>query len=190
MPSLNSLVTQQPNQEPPKLQGGDTQQPSGLQGLVGQGQGAASPMQAPSHQETVALLQHMSAFRRRWAAMLKDPEIGTKDMRGDVQDMMADMMADDYASLPEVMGLLKTVPTNPLEQKQWIEKHIQNDDQAMRMVLEHHAAAAGPLGDVQMELATLQSSGGDRAALVKAAHARYKAHPRKMPQGNGIPVNG
>lgn len=180
MPALNSLVTQQQNAEPPNLQGSDSQQPSGLQGIVGQQQQQTQP---PSHQETVALLQHISAFRRRWAQMLKDPEIGTKDMRGDVQDMMADMMADDYASLPEVMGLLKSIPTKPLEQRQWIEKHVANDDQAMQTVLAHHAMApiGGPMGPPVTD--------ENRSDLVKQAHARYKAHPKRS-GGGGIPVHG
>ncbi len=190
MPALNSLVTQQSNAEPPNIQGNDSGQASGLQGVVGQQ--PQQQMQAPSHQETVAMLQHMSAFRRRWAAMLKDPEIGTKDMRGDIQDMMADMMADDYASLPQVMGLLKTIPTNPLEQKQFIEKNIANDDKAMQIVLQHHAMGSPPSGTWEQEMAKAGPPVTDenRADLVKGAHSRYKAHGARANQSKGIPVNG
>ena len=188
MPALNSLVTQQSNVEPPNLQGSDSQQPSGagLQGVVGQQQ---QQMQPPSHQETVAMLQHISAFRRRLVAMLNDPEVGTKDMRSDVQDMMADLMADDYATLPEVMGLLKTVPTKPLEQKQWIEKSIRDDDQAIQAITNHYVNTQPPPGPWQQEMAQMQPVTDDnRAELVRAAHSRYKANPRKA--SKGIPING
>jgi len=191
MPSLNALVTQPGSQEPPDIQGSSgADQASSLQGLMGQKpQGApAGGMQAPSHQETVALLQHLSAFRRRWQQIADDPEIGTKNVRPQIYEMMADMMGEGYASLPEAMGLLKTIPQAPLEQKQFIEKHIQNDDQAMNAVLQHHAQTEGPLGDFATENAKLEADGGDRASLVNGAVARYKKYPKRPSKVGRIPL--
>ncbi len=203
MPALNSLVTQPGNTQPPQVQGssgGD--QASGLQGPV-QGGGAApqqgatgipqqgdTQQQPPSHQEVTALLQHMGFFRRRWAAILNEPEIGTKNVRPEVYELMADALSDDYVSLPDVMGQLKTLPTDPLEQKQWLEEHVQKNDQAMQSLLQYYATSRGPMGSFEQESAGTQS-GDDRADLVKGAVSRFKSHPKRPAQAannKGIPI--
>ncbi len=194
MPALNSLVTQPGNTQPPQMQGSSgSDQASGLQGLVqgGQGGGPQQGMQPLSHQEATALLQHISFWRRRWATMLEDPEVGEKNMRPEVYDLMADVLSDDYASLPEVMGLLKTLPTEPLEQKQWIEGHMQSDDQQMQLVLQHYAQN-GPVEDVNTARAQLDEPDQDRSALVSGAVSRMKAHAKKQrpTKSKGIPIRG
>jgi hypothetical protein len=184
MPALNSLVTQPGNTQPPAVQGtSGTDQASGLQGLVQGGGGQQGAQQGPSRQETAALLQHMNFFRQRWAAMLKDPEAGTRNMRSEVYELMADALSDDYASLPDVMGQLKTLPTDPLEQKQWIEEHVQKNDKAMLMLLQHHAVAG------QQQEQEMAPSDQDRSALVSGAVKRLKAAPKRSAQPTkGIPI--
>ncbi len=193
MPSLNSLVATPGSSQPPEQQGGSGSAPaSSLQSLMQQGgqqQQGGGQMRPPSHQETTAVLDHIMAFHTRWMEMLKDPEVGTKNMRPAVMDMMADMISDDYASLPQVMGLLKTMPTEPLEQKQWIEQHVQNDMQGMAAVLDHHAQGRGPPGDFQTEMAQA-SEPGDRSQLVNGLIGRYKAHPKKPAKTHGVPIKG
>src|SRR5690242_728121 len=128
MAGLSSLMMQPSGSNPPQEQGssgsGDA---NPLAGLLRQGSPSGGAqggtMKPPSHHETVALLQHINFFALRWGEMLKDPEVGEKNMRGPVMDLMADALGDGYASLPQVMSLLKTLPTDPLEQKQWIEQH-------------------------------------------------------------------
>ena len=187
MPSLNALVSQPQNPDPPDVQGASG---SGLDGAMQQQQGGppqgGGTMQPPSHHEAVALLQHISAFDQRWREILKDPEIGKGNVRGKVYDMMADMMGEDYATLPQVMGLLKSMPTEPLEQKHWIEEHVANDQKAMQAVVQHHAQASPPPGKWQDEMAA--AAPGDRASLVNGVVARYKAHPKKPTKMKGIPV--
>ncbi len=198
MPALNSLVTQPGNSQPPAVQGtsgSDQASGTGIPVQGGQG-GQGSPgipqqpgqgMQPLSHQEATALLQHISFWRRRWAAMLQDPEMGEKNMRPEVYDLMADVLSDDYASLPDVMGLLKTLPTDPLEQKQWIEGHVQSDDKQMQLVLQHYAASGQP-----PEPGAPLS--GDRASLVQGSVSRMKAHAKKQKsagsKSRGIPIRG
>ncbi len=191
MPALNSLVNQQGNAEPPNVQGSSgTDQASGLQGLMREGGVPQGPgMQPPSHQETTAILQHLSYFRQRWASILKDPEIGTKNVRSEVYDMYADALADDYGTLPQIMGTLKSLPTNPLEQKQWLESKVQQVDKAKRGVLDHYLATAPPPGSFQEEMAKAGPP-GDRASLVRGAISRYKANPRRPSRHKGIPLNG
>ncbi len=201
MPALNSLVTQPGNTQPPAVQGtSGSDQASGagipMQGGQGGQGGGGIPqqqgMQPLSHQEATALLQHISFWRRRWAAMLEDPEAGEKNLRPEVYDLMADVLSDDYASLPEVMGLLKTMPTEPLEQKQWIEGHVQSDDQQMQQVLQHYAQN-GPVEDANTATAQIhESAQQDRASIVNGAVSRMKAHAKKQrpTKSKGIPIRG
>ncbi len=196
MPSVNQLVSPQQSDAPPEQQGASGSADGSLQSLmqgqgrVGQGQGAPQgQMQPPSHHETVAILNHISAYDRHWRELLEDPDVGVSSIRKRVYDVMADLMNDDYATLPQTLQLLKSFPTEPLEQKQWLEKHIQTDEQAMRAVLDHHAQGSPPPGGFQDEMAA-QGEAPDRSELVNGAMARYKKFPKKQGGGNmkGIPV--
>lgn len=189
MPSLNSLVTQPQSPEPPDVQGtSGTGKDSGLPMQQG-GAPQAGSFQMPNHQETAAVLQHISAFDRQWRDILGDPDIGKGSVRGRILDAMADLMGDGYCSLPQTMSLLKSLPTDPLEQKQWLEQHIQNDEKAMVAVLQHHAAGAPPPGDWKSEMAAAGKM-GDRADLVNGVMGRYKAHKNKPQRMNGVPIRG
>ncbi len=187
MPALNNLVSPQQSDAPPEQQGASGTSDGSLQSLMhGQGggapQGAQGAMQPPSHHETVAILDHISAYDRHWREILEDPDVGVSSVRKKLYDAMADLMNDDYATLPQTLQLLKSFPTEPLEQKQWLEKHIQTDEQAMRAVLDHHAQGSPP-GSFQDEMAAQGEAPVDRSDLVNGAMARYKKFPKK--QGGG-----
>jgi hypothetical protein len=188
MPNLNQLVGQPQSDSPPEQQGtSGTADNSSLQSLMGQKQGGGgAPMAPPSHHETVAILDHISAYDRRWRELLEDPDIGVTSVRKHIYDIMADLMNDDYATLPQTLQLLKSFPTEPLEQKQWLEQHIQTDEQAMRAVLDHHAQGMPPPGSFEQEMAAQGEAPAERSELVKGAMARYKKHPKKG-GGGGLP---
>ncbi len=197
MPALNNLVSPQQSDAPPEQQGASgTADSSSLQSLMGQQGGQGAPqggqMQPPSHHETVAILNHISAYDRHWRELLEDPDVGVSSVRKKLYDVMADLMNDDYATLPQTLQLLKSFPTEPLEQKQWLEKHIQTDEQAMRAVLDHHAQGSPPPGSFQDEMAAQSEAPGERSDLVNGAMARYKKFPKKQAEGGsnmkGIPV--
>ncbi len=194
MPNINQLVGQPQSDTPPEQQGSSgTADSSSLQSLMG-GQGGGAPqggqMQPPSHHETVAILDHISAYDRHWRELLEDPDIGVSSIRKRVYDVMADLMNDDYATLPQTLQLLKSFPTEPLEQKQWLEKHIQTDEQAMRAVLDHHAQGSPPPGSFQDEMAAQGEAPGERSDLVNGAMARYKKFPKKQSGAGGSNMKG
>lgn len=195
MPSLNSLVTQPNSPEPPDVQGSSGTAPgSGLDSVLQKPNGGGAPsdaMQPPSHHETVAVLQHISAFNQRWKEILSEPDVGKANVRGQIMDVMADMIADDYVTLPQVMTQLKTLPTEPLEQKQWLEQHVANGMQAMAAVRQHYLGSRPPMGSFEDEMAaTRQAPDVDRSQLVNGLMGRYKAHPKKPTSMKGIPLRG
>lgn len=189
MPSLNIPVSQPQSQQPPNVQGasgtGEAMPAQGGIPMAGGGQ----QMQPPSHHETVAILEHISAFDRKWREILANPEIGEESVKKHIYDAMADLMAEEYATLPQTMQLLKSVPDTPLEQKQWLEEHVANDQQAMGMILQHHAMNPMPLGtpDAPEQIGQPPS---DRGSLVNSAIARYKKHGKKSAGAKGIPLRG
>ncbi len=195
MPSLNIPVSQPQEQSPPQVQGASGTAQPGAQsqgGIPMAGAQQQQQMQPPNHHETVALLQHISAFDRHWRQILEDPGIGEQSVKGKIYDAMADLMGEEYATLPQTMTLLKGVPDSPLEQKQWLEENVAKDQQAMAAVTQHYAqgrAAAGGMGSFEDEsAAAAQEPPADRASLVNGAVARYKKFPKKPMGVKGIPL--
>lgn len=196
MPSLNIPVSQPQEASPPQVQGASGSAQPGQQsqgGIPMAGAGQQQQMQPPSHHETVALLQHISAFDRHWRQILEDPEIGKQSVKGKIYDAMADLMGEEYATLPQTMTLLKGVPDSPLEQKQWLEENVAKDQQTRAAVLNHYAQSRdpqgpNPMGSFEQESAAAQEPPADRASLVNGVVARYKKFPKKPMGVKGIPL--
>ena len=200
-----SLVAQQssPSSAPPQegeggssaiqsLMGGGQQPQGGAQG--GPGQPPAPP--PADYKTTVAALKHIHAFDTRWRTMLSDKGVGTKSLRSDFYDNMADLMGAGYCSLAQTMTLLKTFPAEPLEQKQWLEQHVQQDEHAQQVLLLRYAEANPPQGGQEIESQLPKGSKDldpDHLKIIGGLVDAYTAHhPKKShskPQGgNGIPL--
>ena len=147
MPDLSSLIAQPQAPQAPQMQQG--QAPPSLPSLMGQQGGApggvpmAAPQKppAPDYQQTASAVYHLSEFQRKYKKLLSDPEIGRKNMRPEMLEMMADVLGEGLATLPQIMSQVKDFPTEPLQQKQYLEKHYQQSKMAAIVILEHHAAA-------------------------------------------------
>ncbi len=147
-----SLLSQQPGSQAPPEAGGagqdgrDAAGGGSVQSLLQQPGGApggapgAGPP-APSHEQTAAALYHLNEFQRQWKKLLDIPDIGKKDIKGDVLEMMADVMGEGLVTLPQVMNELKQLPTDALGQRQWVEEHFKKAQQAAVAILTHHAQA-------------------------------------------------
>lgn len=147
MPDLSSLIAQpQAPQTPQMQQGTPGAAPASLQSLMGGAPGGvpmAAPQKppAPDHQQTASAVYHLSEFQRKYKKLLSDPEIGRKNMRPEMLEMMADVLGEGLATLPQIMSQVKDFPTEPLQQKQYLEKHYQQAKMASVAILQHHAAA-------------------------------------------------
>lgn len=151
MAGISALLAQnQQSTAPPEQQGsasgGDM---ASLASLLQQGQGGPQPQGQPqqpiSTQELTAAVRHLSEFSRRFQALLSEPDIGKKNMRPEVLEMMADIMGEGFVTLPQVMAQLKTLPDDPLGQRQWLQKHYDNNMQALQGLLAHYATTAPPV---------------------------------------------
>jgi hypothetical protein len=140
MPDLSSLIAQPQAPQSPQMQQGMPGQMPGAPGGIPMAAAPAKPP-APDYQQTASAVYHLSEFQRKYKKLLSDPEIGRKNMRPEMLEMMADVLGEGLATLPQIMSQVKDFPTEPLQQKQYIEKHFQQAQAATVAILQHHAAA-------------------------------------------------
>jgi hypothetical protein len=140
MPDLSSLIAQPQAPQAPQMQQGTPGQMPGAPGGIPMAAAPGKPP-APDYQQTASAVYHLSEFQRKYKKLLSDPEIGRKNMRPEMLEMMADVLGEGLATLPQIMSQVKDFPTEPLQQKQYIEKHYQQSKMAAIAILEHHAAA-------------------------------------------------
>lgn len=110
-------------------------------------QGAPAPAQAPTppptHQQTVAALQHFDAIESELTALLRDPDIGKADMKSKIIDGTTKLVANRIITPSDAVGQLGSVPKSPFDQKKWLETHYQQTVMAADAVLQHHGAGFG-----------------------------------------------
>ena len=145
-------------------------QPQGQPGQPGQ-------QQPLDHATAAAGLRHLAEFSRHWREIMQEPGFGTKDIKGSILEMMADVMGDGLVTLPQVMDLLKRLPTQPLQQRQFVEQHYKQDQQAQMILMERYAQQAGPGGPWEQEQAKMQQSSNrdNHVATMERLVGHFKA---------------
>jgi hypothetical protein len=146
MPMDMASLLSQPS--PPTAEPAPSQsaQPGSFQALIRDNPGAAMEQgaqgqPAPNYHLTVAALRHLRTFAQEYADILKRDDIGKADVKQPFIEAMARLLGDKMMSLPQTLKLMGSFPDDPLQQRQWLEQHWQQDRAAMIWVLQHHAAA-------------------------------------------------
>lgn len=102
-------------------------------------------------------------------------------MRPAIYDMMADVMGEGLVTLPQVMNQMKTLPTDPLQQKQWIAQHYQKGQAAMAQIVQQHAAAFPAIRDWRTESAARGATDKPHTDVMGALVNHYRARtPQPM----------
>lgn len=178
---LTALLSGQTQPPAPAVAGEDGRDAAGggaLQSLLqqpGDGQQGSAPgigPPAPNHEQTAAAVHHLAEFQRQWKRLMAVPGFGKQDIKGDVLEMMADVMGEQLVTLPQVMNELKGLPTDPLGQRQWVEEHYKKAEQASIMLLQHYAAANPRTGSEPPP--NFDGNGGDHATMMKGLVDHYK----------------
>lgn len=122
---------------------GGAPQPTPNQALSGLVQQAANPRPTPNHAQTVAALHRCHEIEMATARLLKDSDVGRKNIRPKVLEMGADLIGSKTMTLPELMTGLKDFPgaEDVLGQKKWIERLHNSQIQAQMAVLQDHSNA-------------------------------------------------
>jgi len=121
-------------------------QPQGSPPPQGVGALVQQPPQArpaPTHAQTVAGLHRFHEIETASKRLLKNPDVGHKNIRIKVLEMGADLIAHKVMTLPQLMQGIKDFPSaeDPLGQKKWLEKLYQSNVQGQISLLQDHANA-------------------------------------------------
>lgn len=135
-----------------------------------QGQPGQQPPAPPTHEQTVAALRHFDAIKGELTTLLKNPSLGKSDMKSQVIDGVTKLVSERIISPAQAVIQLSQVPTDPIQQRKWLQTQMQQAVQAERGIIAHHGAgfAGGgpeptPSADDHMQsIAGLQSNYGSK----------------------------
>jgi hypothetical protein len=137
------------------------------QGAPQQPQQAPAP---PDHAQTVAALRHFDAIKGELSVLLENPSLGKSDMKSAVIDGVTKLVSERIISPAQAVIQLSQVPTDPIQQRKWLQAQMIQTVQAERAIIAHHAMGfAGhgpeltPSADSHMDtMAALQNNYGGR----------------------------
>ena len=118
----------------------------GVGGLVQQPQQARP---APTHAQVVAGLHRFHEIEIASQRLLKDPDVGKKNIRPKVLEMGADLIGKRIMTLSELMQGIKDFPGSDdiLGQKKWLQRLYQSNVQGQMALLQDHANAPPEAAD-------------------------------------------
>lgn len=115
------------------------------QGTPGQGQQQAPA--APNSAQTVAALRHFDAVKGELTTLLNNPALGKSDIKSQVIDGVTKLVSERMMKPADAVIQLSQVPTDPIQQRKWLQGLMAQTVQAERGILAHHAmgfAGQGP----------------------------------------------
>lgn len=149
-------VNAQPSNTSPDAQGGGE---SPLSSLVQRQPLPAGPPPAPSAAQTLAAMKHFAVMKKNLERLMNDPAVGKSNVRPKIFDMAAKMLGDGFMTLPRLMNEIKTLPTDPTEQKKWLMKHLEQVTQAEQAVAVQHADAFPATGNPHADFQSMIGDG-------------------------------
>lgn len=132
------MIDQAEGPQQPFLNGNQPQpqdQPNQLSGLTQPSQPANI-----SKPQLVAGLHHLDAMQKSLMSVLKAPEAGKSNIRPRLFDAMAILIGNRTMTVPEVINGMKDLPSDPVDQKKWLETKLMQTKQAEQMLVSHYIA--------------------------------------------------
>lgn len=118
--------------------------------------GAPQPQQAapppPTHAQTVAALRHFDAVKGELATLLNNPALGRSDIKSQIIDGTTKLVSDRIISAATAVQQLSQVPTDPLQQRKWLQSLMQQTKQAENVVLDHYGQGNPSLAPTPAEV--------------------------------------
>ncbi len=180
MASLLSQPSQAtpPDAGPEQSQAGPQQSPGSLQQLMQSGQQQPGEQPLPDAEHIKSALVHMTEFQRKWRQILETENIGKTDIKGPFIEAVSQLMGDQFITLPQALSLMKSFPEDPLQQRQFVEQHLQKDEQATMMLLQQAASQPYRLGDAQRAMQTKELSMTGHADRISKLTNHFKQRGR------------
>jgi hypothetical protein len=137
------------------------------QGAPQQPQQAPAP---PTHEQTVAALRHFDAIKGELSVLLNNPSLGKSDLKSGIIDGVTKLVSERIISPAQAVIQLSQVPTDPIQQRKFLQQQMAQTVQAELTIIAHHAqgyAGQGPMptpsADDHMDhMAALQSNYGGK----------------------------
>lgn len=129
---MNNLMPSQPNMLLQGQQGDPSQQQQMPQ--------RQAP--APTHEQTVAALQHFDAVIGAGRALMDSPGFGKSDISKDARKMMTGLLKHQIITAPQAVAALVTLPPDdPKGQAKWVMGMIDRSLAAEHQILSDHQNA-------------------------------------------------
>jgi len=167
---------------PPPAQAQPGAQANGLQPSGPPASGAAppaAPPPPPTHEQTVAALRHFDAIKGELTVLLKDPAAGRSDLKSKIIDGVTKLVSERILSAPQAVQQLAQVPSDPLQQRKWMQTMLAQTVQAEQGIVEHHRNTNLGSGDWATEAAQHHNTNPDEhMEHMKALSANYSGMAR------------
>jgi hypothetical protein len=115
--------------------------------VEGGGGAPANAPAPPTHAQTVAALRHFDAIKNELMTLMKIPNFGKTDIKSQVIDGMTKLVSERIMPATQAVIQLSQLPTDPAQQKKWVQTTLAQAQQAEQAILVHHAqgfAGQGP----------------------------------------------
>jgi hypothetical protein len=112
-----------------------------------------APPPAPSHQQTVAALRHFGAIQNEVGNLLRNPNLGKTDIKSQIIDGVTKLVSEQIISPAQAVIQLAGVPTDPIEQRKWLQQQMNIAMHASQTVLDDHRAGVPGTHDMVAEAA-------------------------------------
>lgn len=145
-------------------QGGAPQQP---------GQPGPAMPPPPTHAQTVAALRHFDAIKGELTPLLNDPALGKSDLKSQIIDGVTKLVGERIISAATAVQQLSQVPSDPLQQRKYLQNMMQQTMQAENAIVEHHRNTNVGSGDWAKESAQHTGSPDNHMDDIKALGAQY-----------------
>lgn len=126
-----------------------------------------------SHAQTVAALHHFDAIQKEIEGLLKSPEVGRSSIKSAIIDGATSLVANRIISPAQAVQQLGTVPDDPLEQRKWLRKQLEQTVQAENIVLAHRSASTQG-GSAPEEDHAAQYDPDTHIDTMVGVHSQYK----------------
>lgn len=147
--------------------------PDGGNPLQGGAQQPAAAPPPPSYEQTVAAMRHFDAVKGELTTLLNNPALGRSDVKSQVIDGTTKLVAERFISPEQAVMQLSKVPTDPLQQRKWLQTMMAQTVQSENAVLDHYGAGNPHLGAVSDHMAKNHGKRDDHMAHLSALASNY-----------------
>lgn len=154
-------------------------QQDGTQGLQAPGSPQTGPAMAPApptHAQTIAALRHFEAVKDSLVTVLRDPAVGKSDVKSQIIDGVTRLVAERMLTPSQAVVQLSQVPSDPLQQRKWLQTQLAQTVTAENVVLDHYGHGNPSLHDVESHVSTMDHGKiDDHLNHMAALHANYSS---------------